>query len=256
MDVTNLAYAVPGAGILALIYAFFKASWVRKQDGGTEEMQELGARIQEGAMAFLGREYKVLAIFVAIVAVLLGVGNSMGGANQSPIIAGAFVAGAVASGLAGYFGMRIATDANYRTTHAATKSLPEALDVAFSGGDDGLVKRCGPTSAPSAAPASPGARLTRPNLTPKLRTTGGIFGLRRAPTRWRRTRAPCGRCARARRSCCRLRPTARSSCGICARRCACMRHAAARALGSLLTRAPPHHRRAWFTTRRARTTTR
>ena len=93
-------------------------------------------------------------------------------------------------------------------------------DVAFSGGDDGLVKRCGPTSAPSAAPASPAARLTRPNLTPKLPTTGGIFGRRRAPTRWRRTRAPCGRCARARRSCCRRRPTARSSCGICARRCA------------------------------------
>ncbi len=134
MDVTNLAYAVPGAGVLALAYAMYKAAWVRKQDGGTEEMKDIGARIQEGAMAFLGREYKVLAGFVVLVAILLALGNMSGGPTQSPVIAASFVVGAFASGLAGYFGMRIATDANYRTTHAATKSLPAALDVAFSGG--------------------------------------------------------------------------------------------------------------------------
>ena len=134
MDVTNLAYAVPGAGVLALAYASYKAAWVRRQDGGTAEMKEIGAQIQEGAMAFLGREYKVLAGFVAIVAVLLAAGNMTGGASQSPLIAVSFIVGAFASGLAGYFGMKIATDANYRTTQAATKSLPAALDVAFSGG--------------------------------------------------------------------------------------------------------------------------
>ena len=134
MDVTNLAYAVPGAGVLALAYASYKAAWVRRQDGGTDEMKEIGAQIQEGAMAFLAREYKVLAGFVAIVAVLLAAGNMSGGANQSPLIAVSFIVGALASGLAGYFGMKIATDANYRTTQAATKSLPAALNVAFSGG--------------------------------------------------------------------------------------------------------------------------
>ncbi len=126
-------YAVPVAGVLALIFAFMKASWVGKQDAGTEEMKEIASRIQEGAMAFLKREYTVLAGFVAVVAVLLGVAN-MSGDNQSPLIAASFVIGAVASGLAGYFGMRIATKANVRTTQAATKSLPEALQVAFSGG--------------------------------------------------------------------------------------------------------------------------
>ncbi len=134
MDLSTLVLAVPAAGIIALIFAFYKASWVRKQDGGSQEMRDIGALIQEGAMAFLAREYKVLAVFVAIVAVLLAIGNSTGGPNQSPVIAVAFIVGALASGLAGYFGMRIATDANYRTTQAATKSLSAALDVAFSGG--------------------------------------------------------------------------------------------------------------------------
>jgi K(+)-stimulated pyrophosphate-energized sodium pump len=124
---------VPAAGALALAYAFWKASWVRAQPAGNEKMQEIALLIKQGAMAFLGREYKILAIFVAIVAVLLGVTN-MSGENQSPLIAAAFVIGAFASGLAGYFGMRIATDANVRTTHAATLRLSQALDVAFSGG--------------------------------------------------------------------------------------------------------------------------
>src|SRR5690606_20959379 len=84
-------------------------------------------------MAFLGREYRVLAIFVVAVAVILALAN-LSGQNQSPVIAVSFVVGAVASGLAGYFGMRVATTANVRTTAAARKGLPEALAVAFSGG--------------------------------------------------------------------------------------------------------------------------
>jgi len=127
-----LIYAAPAAGVVALIFAFIKASWVSKQDAGDKEMQEIAAEIAKGAMAFLAREYKVLAIFVVIVAVLLGVANTSEG--QSPVIAGAFVLGAVCSGLAGYFGMRVATKANVRTTAAARNSLPEALQVAFSGG--------------------------------------------------------------------------------------------------------------------------
>ncbi|MCB9777999.1 MAG: sodium-translocating pyrophosphatase [Alphaproteobacteria bacterium] len=129
----NLVFAVPAAGVLALIFAFIKASWVNKQDAGNETMREIASRIQEGAMAFLKREYTVLAGFVAVVAVLLA-GANMSGENQSPIIAASFVVGAMASGLAGFIGMRIATNANVRTTQAATKGLPQALQVAFSGG--------------------------------------------------------------------------------------------------------------------------
>ena len=128
----TLIYAVPAAGVVALLYAFVQASWVRKQEAGTDEMKEIAARIQEGAMAFLAAEYKVLAIFVVAVALILGGANFAAG--KEALIAVAFVLGAVASGLAGYFGMLIATDANVRTTHAATKGLPQALDVAFKGG--------------------------------------------------------------------------------------------------------------------------
>jgi K(+)-stimulated pyrophosphate-energized sodium pump len=128
----NLIYAVPAAGIIALVYAFYKAKWVLKQDAGTEEMQEIARRIQEGAMAFLNAEYRVLAVFVVVVACLLAGANVMAG--QSPLIAVSFICGASLSGLAGYFGMKVATDANVRTTAAARKGISEALDVAFSGG--------------------------------------------------------------------------------------------------------------------------
>ena len=128
-----LTLAIPGAGVLALAYAGYKAAWVKKQDAGNSTMVEIANQIQTGAMAFLKAEYSVLAIFVAVVAGLLALAN-MSGDNQSPLIAVSFVVGALASAGAGYFGMRIATDANVRTTQAATKNLPTALDVAFSGG--------------------------------------------------------------------------------------------------------------------------
>jgi K(+)-stimulated pyrophosphate-energized sodium pump len=110
-----------------------KSSSVNKADAGTEEMKTIAGRIADGARAFLVAEYKVLAIFVAVVAVLLGIANS-GGENQSPIIAVAFVLGAVFSAAAGWFGMMVATKANVRTTAAARTSMPDALKVAFDGG--------------------------------------------------------------------------------------------------------------------------
>jgi K(+)-stimulated pyrophosphate-energized sodium pump len=135
----NLIYVAPAAGVLALLFAYWKATWVSKQDAGTDNMKEIAGFIQEGAMAFLGREYKVLAGFVIIVGALLAVANMGGevqanGAKSTPIIAGAFVIGAIASALAGYFGMRVATNANVRTTAAARIGLAPALQVAFSGG--------------------------------------------------------------------------------------------------------------------------
>ncbi|RMF19540.1 MAG: sodium-translocating pyrophosphatase, partial [Candidatus Dadabacteria bacterium] len=137
MNVEQLALLVPVAGLLALGYAGIRATWVRKQDGGDEQMQHIASLIRDGAMAFLKREYKTLAIFVVVVAGLLAFANSGSGQpgdNRSPMIALSFVVGALASGLAGFFGMRIATLANNRTTAAARSGLPQALDVAFAGG--------------------------------------------------------------------------------------------------------------------------
>ena len=119
------------SGVLALLYAFWKSTWIGKQDPGNEKMQEIGAAVREGAMAFLSREYKVLAVFVIAVAILLFAGNYAEGAG---LVGVSFVVGAMCSGLAGFFGMRVATLANNRTTQAARTSLNAALIVAFNGG--------------------------------------------------------------------------------------------------------------------------
>jgi len=126
-------YGPIGAGVLALIYAFIKASWVAKQDPGNERMQKIGGWIADGAMAFLRAEYKVLAIFVIAVAVILGASNaSLKGSTF--MIAVSFFVGALCSAVAGYLGMKVATKANIRTAHAAKTGLNGALQVAFSGG--------------------------------------------------------------------------------------------------------------------------
>ncbi len=133
MDLQTLLFVAPVGGVLALTYAFFKAASVNKADAGTDKMKEIAGHIREGAMAFLVREYKVLAIFVAIVAILLAVANAS--MEQSSWMVGlSFVVGAVCSGLAGFFGMRVATAANVRTTAAARTGLNEALRIAFGGG--------------------------------------------------------------------------------------------------------------------------
>ena len=124
---------VPAAGVLALVFAFMKSAWINKQDAGNDTMKTIANNIREGAMAFLAAEYKKLAIFVVVVAVLLAYANH-GRADSNALIALSFVVGAICSGLAGFFGMRVATAANVRTAHAAQKGLPAALDVAFSGG--------------------------------------------------------------------------------------------------------------------------
>ena len=129
----DLIYLIPASGVLALVFALFKSSWVSKQDEGTDRMKEIAGHIQEGAMAFLGREYRVLAVFVVVVAVLLAVGNRAVESSHW-LIGISFLVGAICSGLAGFFGMKIATKANVRTTSAARESLNTALNVAFSGG--------------------------------------------------------------------------------------------------------------------------
>ncbi|MFH1611649.1 MAG: sodium-translocating pyrophosphatase [Patescibacteria group bacterium] len=127
-------YLVILSGVAALAFALWKSAWISKQDPGDAKMQEIGKAIREGAMAFLGREYRVLATFVAVVAVLLGVANAIHGTPVEGLVGLSFVVGACCSAAAGYFGMRVATSANHRTTAAARKSLQAALKVAFSGG--------------------------------------------------------------------------------------------------------------------------
>ena len=128
---TNLYYVL-GAGIIAMIFAFWKTAWINRQDEGSERMKQIGASIADGAMAFLKAEYRVLAIFVIIVAVLLAfAANSQG---DSLLVSLSFLVGAVASALAGFLGMKVATKANTRTTNAAQHGLAKALNVAFTGG--------------------------------------------------------------------------------------------------------------------------
>ena len=129
----NLLYVVPLLGIVGLVYMFVLRSWVVKQDTGTEKMSKLASYVKEGAMAFLNAEYRILAVFVVIAGILLGIISSVV-ENTHWFIVVAFVIGAVFSAVAGNIGMRIATDANVRTTQAARTSLPEALKVSFRGG--------------------------------------------------------------------------------------------------------------------------
>ena len=128
----NLYYVI-GSGILAMLFSFWKTNWINRQDEGTDRMKQIGASIADGAMAFLKAEYRVLSIFVVAVAVLLGFANN-GRSDSNSLIALSFVVGALASGLAGFLGMRVATKANNRTTNAAQSSLAKALNVAFTGG--------------------------------------------------------------------------------------------------------------------------
>lgn len=127
-------FLIPVAGLLALAFATYKAWWVIRQDAGTDRMKEISGFIQTGAMAFLSREYRVLAVFVIIVAVLLAWANWTESVVTHPLVSVSFVLGAFTSALAGYFGMRIATQANSRTAAAARTSLNRALAIAFSGG--------------------------------------------------------------------------------------------------------------------------
>ena len=130
----TLAYAVPVLGILALLFTAWRSAWVSKQDAGTPRMKRIGDAIADGAMAFLSAEYRVLAIFVVVVAVLLAWSGVSNGETSSWMVGVSFVLGAICSALAGFIGMKVATKANVRTTHAARKSLGDALNVAFGGG--------------------------------------------------------------------------------------------------------------------------
>ena len=128
-----MLYFVAGTGVLALVFAWVRSMWIAKQDAGNEKMTTIAGHIRAGAMAFLSREYRVLAIFVVVVAGLLAWANA-GRDGSSALIGLSVLVGATCSALAGFFGMRIATAANVRTAAAARTSLNQALRVAFAGG--------------------------------------------------------------------------------------------------------------------------
>jgi len=129
----NLVILAPLAGLLSLVAAWVHANRVSRAEPGTERMREIAAAIQEGAMAFLRREYQSLFVFVVFLAVVIALAGSFT-EGMRPQTAIAFVLGALASVTAGYVGMRIATLGNVRTTNAARQGQRSALAIAFSGG--------------------------------------------------------------------------------------------------------------------------
>ncbi|AXE18059.1 sodium-translocating pyrophosphatase [Runella rosea] len=135
----NIVYLVPAFGVLGLLYTAWRFSWVSNQPAGDANMQKLSGYIADGAIAFLKAEWKILAYFAIPTAVLLfWLGSDEGTPehpiHSSPLIAVAFLIGALLSATAGYIGMKVATKANVRTAQAARTSLAKALEVSFTGG--------------------------------------------------------------------------------------------------------------------------
>ncbi len=124
----TLLLIAPIVGVIALFYALYKAMSINKVDAGNDRMKEIASYIEDGAMAFLTREYRTLVIFAGVLAIILFIGINW----QTAV---SFVIGALFSALAGFFGMKVATKANVRTANAAKESgMNKALNVAFSGG--------------------------------------------------------------------------------------------------------------------------
>ena len=120
----SIVYLVPAFGLVGLLYTAWKFNWVARQEAGDENMQRLSGYIADGAIAFLKAEWRILTMFAiptALVLAWLGMdeGTPENPIHSSPLIAVAFLIGAIFSAVAGYIGMRIATKAYVRTAQAA-----------------------------------------------------------------------------------------------------------------------------------------
>ena len=123
----TIAWLAPVCALIGMLVAAYLGTWVLKQDPGSEKMNSISVKIQQGAQAFLMSEYKLLVIFVVVVAIIMAVFLNIWTAV-------AFVTGGVLSAAAGYVGMYVATRANTRTAHAAESSVAKALTVSFRSG--------------------------------------------------------------------------------------------------------------------------
>ena len=124
MDTVSIIYAIIGCGIAALVYGAWATSSILRQSAGNARMQEIAAAIQEGANAYLNRQYLTITIVGVVVAILVGV-------LFGPMVAVGFLVGAVLSGIAGYVGMIVSVRANVRTTEASRLGLAQGLATAF-----------------------------------------------------------------------------------------------------------------------------
>lgn len=136
--INSIFWLIPASALLALIFAYYFFTNMMKNSEGTDEMKRIAQYVRDGAMAYLRRQYKVVAIVFAVLVVMLGLLAYMG--VQNPFVPVAFLTGGFFSALCGYLGMKTATYASARTAHGAATSLNKGLQIAFrSGAVMGLV---------------------------------------------------------------------------------------------------------------------